>query len=190
MASNYNHFSSKYSNTILVNNVPISREFNLKFLDINTKYGIQENSEAYNIGDVLRHFFLHFCEGGIRQTHKYREPEYWYPKIIFSELVESDIDYLDEELTVYRGTSKKEYESGVYGQSWTLDMAIASRFAFSQYSHSLEYIGTERVVLQANINRENILLYEKLDQHKEQEVIVRSGELENVILLEEKILKS
>ncbi|HIE41377.1 MAG TPA: hypothetical protein EYP80_01810 [Candidatus Aenigmarchaeota archaeon] len=190
MVSEYNYFNCKYSNTILIYQMFISDKLNSKFLKINIKHKIQENSESYNIGDVLRHFFLHFCEGGVRQAYKYRETDYWYPKIIFRERIESDIDDLDKELVVYRGTSKEEYKARVYGQSWTLDKTVAYKFAFSHYSHSLEYIETERVILKAIISRENILLYEKYDQHKEQEVIVRTCELKNVVLLEEKILES
>lgn len=190
MVGEYNYYSNKFTNGTILDKTLMERKINSKFTAINKEHKIKENSECYNIGDVLRHFFLHFCEGGVVQAYKYRETDYWYPKIIFRERIESDIDSLDKELIVYRGASKEEYNARVYGQSWTLDKTVAYKFAFSQYSYSLEYIGTKRVILKAIISRENILLYEKDNQHKEQEVIVRNYELKNVVLLEEKILES
>ncbi len=161
---------------------------NKKFAKIDKMHNVKDNTAYYKIADVIRHCFLHFCDGGVAQAYTHRETENWYPKIIFKERIESNIDDLDEELTVYRGTRRKEYDAKVYGQSWSLSKEVAHKFAFSQYAHSEEYIGTRRVVLKANILRNDVLFYAKDDQHKEQEVIVESSEIHNIFLLEEKIL--
>ncbi len=166
----------------------IENKINTEFAKIDKMHNVKENTTYYNIADVIRHCFLHFCDGGVVQAYTHRETENWYPKIIFKERIESNIDDLDEELTVYRGTRRKEYDAKVYGQSWSLSKEVAHKFAFSQYAHSEEYIGTRRVVLKANILRNDVLFYAKDDQHKEQEVIVESSEIHNIFLLEEKIL--
>ena len=88
----------------------------------------------YNILDPLRKLYEDFCCGGIVRAYQGIDAEYWYPKIIFRERIESDISELPEKITLYRGTDINEYHSRTYGQSWSLSCETAEEFAYKHYN--------------------------------------------------------
>lgn len=154
----------------------INRDFlNNNLEEFIEKYSLKEHSKVYFIFDTIRHAFINYCQGGIYQMYKQREAEGWYPKIIINKNIgyRNDINNLDtQEVKIYRGTSKAEYNSKEYGQSWTLNKNIAEEFAFIHYKDQEAHKGTLRVVIWAKINKNDIYYYDKNDA--EEEVIVNT----------------
>jgi len=105
------------------------------------KFNFGNDSLEHFIFDNIRHAFINYCKGGILEVYKYREAEVWYPKIIIQSNIEDkiDIDKLDQEITIYRGTSDIEYNSSKFSQPWTLDKDIARDFAFIHYATQPKY---------------------------------------------------
>ncbi len=144
------------------------------------KYKITDTVAEYNLFDSVRHAFLLYSSGGIYDLFKHRETEEWYPKVIIRKNIGSreDIDVLNDKITVYRGTSKDEYESCQFSQSWTTDKGIANDFAFYRYVGLPKYANTLRALVEAKINKKDIYLFSQNDYEKE------------VILDERKLIKS
>ena len=172
------------------NNEDNNDYLNEKLFEFIKKYNIEEYSPEYFIFDNLRHTFTNYCEGGVYLMHKYREAEGWYPKIIINKNIGTriDINDLDIEVTIYRGTSKDEYNSKEFGQAWTIDKNIANEFAFIHYSGQEDYQNTSRVVLKAEINRNNIYYFNR--DESEKEVVINTKKIikNSIILIEEKII--
>jgi hypothetical protein len=175
MKEKYLYFSDKYKHTPIENSGEIKRELYREFKNIDT------SDEGHNIAQELLHMFQSFCQGGIEDAWLYSTHDEWYPQIIFKERIESDIHLLSETMIVYRGTNRKEYESGHYGQAWTLSRGIAEKFAYSQYKHSIRSHG-ERTVLQATVSQDDVFYYKKETTAKEDEVIVNSEKLTDIIV--------
>lgn len=157
---------------------------NDRFFDFIKKYSISDDTNEYHISDTIRHAFLSFKEGGIYRLYKAREAEGWYPKVIIRQNLGSrdSIGNLEVEVVIYRGTSKEEYTSGVFGQSWSLSEKIANEFAFKHYSVHDGYINTSRVLMKSRIRNDSIYYYDEDDSEKEiiideREIIVDPPEL-------------
>jgi len=150
---------------------------NDKLCTLYDNYKVTDDLKEYQIFDAIRHLFLHYCNGGVYESFKYRETEEWYPKIIIRKNIgkRDDIDALDDEITIYRGTSCDEFESGKFSQSWTLDKDIAYDFAFIKYANRPKYTNTSRALVEVKINKEHIYHYIKSD--REQEVIIDEREI-------------
>jgi len=155
------------------------------------KFNFDDDSMEHFIFDNIRHAFINYCQGGILEVYKHREAEGWYPKIIIDSNLgdRNDIERLNNEVVIYRGTSKDEYNSKTFGQSWTLDEEIANKFAFEHYEGQPDYENTTRVILKAKINKQHIYYYK--EENKEQEVIVNSNMIisNSIDLLEEALLE-
>jgi len=145
---------------------------NKKFCEFIDKNSISEGTSEYFISDTLRHAFISFKEGGLYRLFKFREAEGWYPKVIIRQQINSrdSISNLETEVVVYRGTSKEEYDSGLFGQSWTLSELVANDFAFKHYSVHDKYVNTSRVVIKTKIHKDSIYYYNSDDD--EQETII------------------
>ncbi len=129
---------------------------------------IESNTKEYFTVDSIRHAFISFKSGGIYLLYKNREAESWYPKVVIRKKLR--LHNLTGDVEIYRGTSKTEFKSGQFSQSWTLKEEVANDFAFKHYDSHEAYIGTERVVLKSLINAHHIYYYDETDN--EQEVIV------------------
>jgi len=160
----------------------------LKKLD--QQYSISEDSESDKLSYVFRQLLIHFISGGPIGIYKGQDITTWYLKIFFKERIESDISSLDENLTIYRGTSEEEYESKKFGQSWSLNKEVAFAFAFSHYSNSPEHVGTMRVILEAEIDRKNVLYYDKNEPkyYQEDEVVVDAEKLRSIKVIKKDCL--
>ncbi len=159
-----------------------------KFWD---KNGINDEKDSYYIFDNLRHAFNSYKFGGLIQFYERAEKEDWYPKIVINSFLgkQENIDLLDNEITVYRGTSFTEYESGIFSQSWSLDKDIARKFAFVHYMRQTSYSNTKRVLLKTEINKNDIFYYNK--DNNEKEVIINPNNIkkELVEILDEGIIE-
>jgi hypothetical protein len=149
--------------------------------EIDSKFTTINNSTLYKILDPLRKWYVDFCYGGIMQAYKGIDAEFWYPKIIFKEKIESDILELPEKITLYRGTSIDEYDSKSYGQSWSLSKKVAKEFAYKYYSDEWKRksLKLDRIVLKMIVNRKHVLFYEKDSLPNEEEVIIDSKSYNN-----------
>ena len=169
-----------------------NREFiNTEFYKFLNSNNLSEDNKEHFIFDNIRHAFINFKEAGVLNMYQYREAEIWYPKIIISKYIgiKDDIDELDSEVIIYRGTSKDEFESKVFGQSWSIDENIANQFAFIHYKNQPDYRNKTRVLMQAKVLKEFIYYFKK--NGRENEVIIDSNNIisKSVKILNEMVLK-
>jgi hypothetical protein len=75
---------------------------------------------------------------------------------------------LPEIITIYRGMTTEELESGDFGVSWTLSRERADYFAFT-YGRNFSTEGIPKVVHQLEVKKVEILAY--FNERNEQEVI-------------------
>ena len=75
---------------------------------------------------------------------------------------------LPENITIYRGMTTEELESGDFGVSWTLSRERADYFAFT-YGRNFSTEGVSKVVHQLEVKKVEILAY--FNERNEQEVI-------------------
>lgn len=159
-----------------------------KFIE---KYNIANKDTAHPIFDDLCHAFIIFKEFGLCGLYKNRTAKCWYPKVIIRENIgaRDDIDQLGDEIIAYRGTSRDEYDSMKFGQSWSLSKEVADDFAFTHYQGEDCYENTQRVVLKTKINKDFIYCLYKND-NDEQELILDVSKIsfESVKIIEEKLL--
>ncbi len=120
---------------------------------------------AYDIGVALLNALKAFRQSGLLELYVYADTDEWAPlpkitKSLYSEMSKlyKDIyDSLPDILTIYRGTNLSEYNSGKYGQSWSLSREVAYRFA--QDIGAKNNSKLNRVVLESEINKANIFAY-------------------------------
>lgn len=140
--------------------------------DFVSSKNLEEDTNAMKIYDELHHALRSYVCEGLEGLYIHRAAECWYPKVIIKSIIGdgSYIDELDDIITIYRGTSKYEFESRVYGQSWSLEKTQAENFAFVHYKGQEKYLNTIRVVIEAKINKEDIYYYRKF--HAEKEIVI------------------
>lgn len=133
---------------------------------------VEEDTNAMKIYEELYHALRSFVGEGLEGLYIHRASEFWYPKVIIKSIMgdKSFIDELDDIITIYRGTSQDEFESRIYGQSWSLEMTQAENFAFVHYKGYEKYLNTIRVVIEAKINKKDIYYYRKF--HAEKEIVI------------------
>jgi len=182
------------NNYLDINNLDMMNKYdkiiNSSLIELSEQYDIKEYSKEYFIFDVLRHSFLVFKRSGLLGLWKGREAESWYPKIIIKKTLEpNNIHLLDSEIIIFRGTSKEEYESKNFNQSWTLDIEVAKKFAFAHYTGQKNHINTLRVILKTLIKRKYIYYYSK--ETYEKEIIVNAKKLDfnTVVILKEQLMQ-
>jgi len=177
----------EYEESLMSSNNDMNREYIntmlYKFLEDN---GLNEDSAEHFIFDNIRHAFINFKQGGIINMYQYREAEVWYPKVKINSFLgnKQDIYDLGENVKIFRGTSLEEYDSNIFGQSWSLSKKVAEDFAFVHYRSQPDYQNTERVVLEAVIDNSNIFFYIK--NGRENEVIVNNHNLKDISIIEKK----
>lgn len=152
---------------------------------------INDKKLYYKLFDNFWRIIKHFKIGGIIYAYEKMDSEdSYYPKIILNKYygIDDDINNLDESITIYRGTSRDEYDSGDFSQSWSLSCDIAKKFAFEHYTWCK--LGTCRVILKTNITKSDIFYFNR--NNTEQEVIVNSNNLDKskVTIVKEDIFKS
>lgn len=169
-----------------------NRDFlNAKIMEFVENYDMNTESEEYIVFDSIRHAYIVFKEGGVLQLYKSREAECWYPKVVIRKNlgIAKDIELLGDEVCIYRGTSRDEYETHSFGQSWTLDEQIAEEFAFKHYIGQPNYQGTQRVVMKAKIKKEFIYYYDNRDNEHETIIDERELLLDSLLIIDQRILE-
>jgi len=152
-----------------------SNEINQVCQDINEKHRIKESSDIYFIADTIRHVFSSYKKNGLLGLYKNRETEDWYPRVKISQIIlPNNIDSLEENIVIYRGTRETEYNSGRFSQSWTLDKDIASRFPISN-TGGKKYLD-KKIILKTIISKKDIFYFDSADI-AEQEVIIDTDKI-------------
>ena len=137
------------------------------------------SSAAAEVLDSIRHALSSFVSGGVTELYFYQENEVWYPKVVLTSTVDvSEIEDYPEFITVYRGCSKREFESGNFKQSWSTSIDVANEFAFGHYAHQPWFSVNERVIVKAIIPKHGIYLT-RLDHH-EREVVLNPDLLSHI----------
>ncbi|MBE0379669.1 hypothetical protein [Pseudoalteromonas prydzensis] len=128
-------------------------------------------SELCNWAFELFNNLKRFYSGGVFELFKSKQAEWGAPPVrIKREDVPttSDIEMLEEEVTIYRGLSPDEFASKNFAQSWTIDRQIAKKFAHEVYKDKIQGI-----VVKGVVSRDKIIYFDASD--KEQEVIIEYG---------------
>ncbi|WP_445766512.1 hypothetical protein [Rheinheimera sp.] len=136
---------------------------------------IDSNSLLYNKLYDLYNYFRQYDAGGVFFLFKNRQAEWGGPRVTLTEndVPRSDLNTLPDFFIIYRGMSLKESVSSCFGQSWTLDIDVARKFAFEYYSDE-----NRGVVASGLISRESVIHYEHDDE--EQEVVIRAGAVKRI----------
>ena len=159
----------------------------MQFIDdsqkLQKKYKIS-SEDSIETAHILTQAVKLFREkgGGLLSLFLFAEPDSWEPlpvikKSLYSEMDKEDqifYDNLPDKVIVYRGTSMAEYETGNFGQSWTLDKSVARYFAFKLTQEKDDSIGM-RVVLNTYIDKSSIYAYSR--QNEEALCIVESDNI-------------
>lgn len=147
---------------------------------------VADRYKAMNLGyefeefiDSMRHSFVAYSQGGLRDLFLYQENQVWYPKVqLKQELAPNDIHTLCEIVSLYRGCDLSESNNRNYGQSWSTSKEIAREFAFNHYSYQAWFSKNSRCVLSATIYKSQVYYS---DQSKyEREVVVDTAKLMDV----------
>ncbi|MFC3033940.1 hypothetical protein ACFOEE_15585 [Pseudoalteromonas fenneropenaei] len=139
-----------------------------------TSYPIE--SELCNSAFELFNNLKRFYSGSVFELFKTKQVEWGAPPIrIKREDVppNSDIEQLEDEVTIYRGLSPDEFASKNFAQSWTIDYEIARRFAHEIYKDKIQGI-----VVKAVVPRSKVIYFDAKDN--EQEVIIEYGAVRTV----------
>lgn len=131
--------------------------------------------------DSMRHAFVAYSQGGLRDLFLHQENQAWYPRVKLKHaLTPNDIHTLCDFVNVYRGCDLIESNTREYGQSWTKSEEVAREFAFVHYSSQAWFSKASRCVLKATIHKDHVF-YSDQCKH-EQEVVVDTDKLRNVEL--------
>jgi hypothetical protein len=143
---------------------------NNRFNNFVKEFNFLDDSLIFNQLYDLFNYLRLFREGGVFKLFKGRQAEWKGPKIRINESDVPSWDHrkLKEPIIIYRGMSNAEYESGDFGQSWSVSQQVAQRFAKETYSDS-----NSGVVVKACVNIESVLYHDPLDC--EGEVIVKNA---------------
>lgn len=137
------------------------------------------NSEFKGFIDSMRHAFISFSKGGMRDLFEYQENQVWYPRILLKEVITpNDIHTLDSVITLYRGCDQSEYISKAFGQSWSTSEEVAREFAFTHYSSQNWFDSGSRCLLTAKIDRDHV--YYSNQRKHEREVVVDTEKLRDL----------
>ncbi|MBB1299081.1 MULTISPECIES: hypothetical protein [unclassified Pseudoalteromonas] len=101
-----------------------------------------------------------FKDGGRFGLFKGRQAEWQGPIVTLrpEDVSESDVEVLTEGMSIYRGMSEAELNSGQFGQSWTTNLDVAKRFAQETYSDMLQGI-----VVRTCLDKKNAIYHSKAD---------------------------
>lgn len=138
-----------------------------------------KDNQFYELIDSLRHAFTSFASGGLFDLYVYQSNESWYPKIVLnSELKPNDIAGLPSSIDIYRGCNISEFESNMYGQSWSTSKQVATEFAYQHYASQPWYEKEKRCLFKATIKKEDIFFSRQ--SHYEKEIAVNVAKLVHV----------
>jgi hypothetical protein len=147
----------------------------LKYDETLTK--LEEYPKVRSIYEAFYFLLRNYLNEGLSGVWYHQDSLSWYPKILITKNFGSRdvLDRLNDIITIYRGTSEDEFNSNKFSQAWSLEKSIADEFAFKLYQNSDNYKDVVRVVIQAQINKNDIYHYR--NNHREAEVIINPTKL-------------
>jgi hypothetical protein len=105
--------------------------------------------------------FRHMIKDAFRRKDSHRE-------ILMSKEERKYLKKLPDTLTIYRGMTVEEYESGNFGVSWTLKESVAKFFA-EMYMRNFDTKHLPKTIHQLTIKKEDVIAY--FGERKEFEII-------------------
>jgi len=131
---------------------------------------------VYEVFDTLWDVFSLYACGGLIELYLRQKNESWYPKIILTEaLIPNDINFLDDSFTIYRGCDIGEFDSKIFGQAWTTSLDVAKDFAYTHYLGQDWFNAENRIILETEYSRNDVLFYSA--KSSEDEVVVKVDKL-------------
>ena len=132
--------------------------------------GLHTEGEIYNSAYDLFNYLRIFNAGGKLSLYKRRQAEWNGPivRLSKSDCPDPRLDLLAGKNTIYRGMSIAEFSSGNFGQSWTTDVLVATRFAVDTYEDQ-----KDGVVVVTSPDLSNVIYV--FPDDSEHEVVVVSG---------------
>jgi len=125
------------------------------FLDIADK--LKNENYWYGLGQAIDDCeILHFCKNQVKKalqdkTHQGREH-------MMSEEERAKFAQLPDEITIYRGMTMDEYNSGDFGVAWSLDKKQAEFFAYEFFRY-FSIAGIEKTVHQMTVKKADVIAY-------------------------------
>lgn len=116
--------------------------------------------QCYDISDNLYQF-----RKEIKESFSRDEPD---RNKLMSKRELNYLNGLPEEITIYRGMTIKEFESGEFGVSWTLKRKVGEYF-MNTYRRNFDTNHLPKMVHELTIKKDNIISY--FGQRKEFEII-------------------
>jgi len=109
-----------------------------------------------------------FISDGKLKLYKFKQADWNLPQVVLNK---SDFQVIDASQNqsiefIYRGMSKKEFDSGKFGQSWTYNLETARSFS------KLDYNQPNGLVVKTSFNLEKVLHIAELPEY---EIIVENG---------------
>lgn len=136
------------------------------FLELCWKYNLKGDmywyalKETYSTCDNLYGF-----KDNIKQAFSSEEPS---REKLMSKKEQKYLSTLPENLTIYRGMTVQEFESGDFGVSWTLSKDVAEFFAYT-YGRNHATAHLPKMVHELQVKKSDIVAY--FSERKEFEVI-------------------
>jgi hypothetical protein len=88
-------------------------------------------------------------------------------EFLFSEEERKFVNSLPQQISIFRGMTLEEYESGNFGISWTLDETIAKYF-LTTFRRNYDTANSEKMVHSLAIDKNQIVAY--FNDRKEKEI--------------------
>lgn len=114
---------------------------------------------AYDCSDNLYHYRY-----DVKKSFKSDEP---FRDYMMSKRERDYLHNLPEEITIYRGMTRKEFASKEFGISWSIKKEIAEFFAFT-YGRNFSTKHLKKTVHQMTINKKDVIAF--LNERKEFEI--------------------
>lgn len=136
--------------------------------------GLPTDSEVHNSLYDFYNYLRLFKSGGKLGLYKHRQAEWKGPivRLSRSDCPSPRLDIIADKIFIYRGMSVAEFDSKIFGQSWTTDIQVAKKFATDTYEDQ-----RDGVVAVTNLNKSGIIHI--FTDDPESEVVIDSASIKS-----------
>ena len=136
-----------------------------------SSHGYSDDDAIFDYCYGIFNLFWSYYSNGLIGLFKERSSELDLPRIYLNHRISSEEQLigLPNKNKIFRGMSLAEYESGSFGMSWSLDIAIASRFPSDKDKANMK-----SCVVQSEVDKSEVLYHDPNDS-AEKEIIVKNG---------------
>jgi len=113
---------------------------------------------------------LYYYSYDIKQAFSSQEP---HRETMMNQCEQKYLQGLPNEITIYRAMTVNEFESGVFGVSWTLKKNIADFFS-STYVRNIDTYGIKKTIVEKTISKDQIIAF--FNDRDEFEIIHITGD--------------